>query len=49
MGRIGRNRGIMLLERLFKPRPARDAGRALYASAVSQARQPTMALGMGPN
>ena len=47
MCRIGRNRGIMLLERLFKPRPARDAGRALYASAVSQARQPTLYTDLG--
>jgi cytochrome b pre-mRNA-processing protein 3 len=30
----------MLLERLFRPRPAREAGRALYAFAVAQARRP---------
>ena len=32
----------MLLERLFKPRPAREAGRALYAQAVAQARTPAL-------
>lgn len=30
----------MVLERLFRPRPARDAGRTLYARVVAQARQP---------
>ena len=30
----------MVLERLFRPRPAREAGRALYAHVVAQARQP---------
>lgn len=30
----------MVLERLFRPRPARAAGRALYARVVEQARQP---------
>ena len=32
----------MLLERLFRPRPAREAGRALYALAVAQARTPAL-------
>jgi cytochrome b pre-mRNA-processing protein 3 len=30
----------MVLERLFRPRPAREAGRTLYARVVAQARQP---------
>ncbi|HEY9219742.1 MAG TPA: ubiquinol-cytochrome C chaperone family protein, partial [Phenylobacterium sp.] len=30
----------MILDRLFRPRPARDAGRALYAVAVAEARRP---------
>jgi len=30
----------MVLERLFRPRPARAAGRALYARVVDQARRP---------
>jgi cytochrome b pre-mRNA-processing protein 3 len=30
----------MVLERLFRPRPAREAGRALYTRVVTQARQP---------
>ena len=30
----------MLLDRLFRPRPAMAAGRALYALAVAQARTP---------
>lgn len=32
----------MILERLFRPRPAHTAGRTLYASAVDQARQPAL-------
>jgi len=32
----------MLLERLFRPRPAREAGKALYAAAVGQARKPAL-------
>src|SRR5690242_3850485 len=40
MDGFGRNRGVMVLERLFRPRPARDAGKALYARVVAQARQP---------
>jgi cytochrome b pre-mRNA-processing protein 3 len=31
-----------MLNRLFKPRPAAVAGRALYASAVAQARTPAL-------
>jgi cytochrome b pre-mRNA-processing protein 3 len=42
MERIGRNRGIMLLDRLFRPRPATAAGRALYARAVEQSREPAL-------
>lgn len=30
----------MILERLFRPRPAREAGRRLYAEVVRQARTP---------
>ncbi len=30
----------MILERLFRPRPAREAGRRLYADVVRQARRP---------
>jgi len=30
----------MILERLFRPKPARIAGQKLYAGVVSQARQP---------
>lgn len=30
----------MLLDRLFRPRPARSVGRALYARAVAQSREP---------
>src|SRR6185437_16619511 len=40
MGRFGRNRGVMVLERLFRPRPAQAAGRSLYALVVAQARRP---------
>jgi cytochrome b pre-mRNA-processing protein 3 len=42
MERIGRNRGVMLLDRLFRPRPALNAGRALYARAVEQSREPAL-------
>src|SRR5258708_26135704 len=42
MERIGRNRGIMLLHRLSRPRPALGAGRALYARAVEQSRSPAL-------
>src|SRR5437764_15482681 len=42
MERIGRNRGVMLLDRLFRPRPALAAGRALYARAVDQSRAPSL-------
>ena len=37
----------MLLERLFRPRPAREAGRALYARAVEQARRPALYADLG--
>jgi cytochrome b pre-mRNA-processing protein 3 len=37
----------MVLERLFRPRPAREAGRALYARAVDQARQPVFYADLG--
>lgn len=36
----GESEAVLLLKRLFKPRPARQLGRALYAGAVTQARQP---------
>jgi cytochrome b pre-mRNA-processing protein 3 len=42
MERIGRNRGAMLLDRLFRPRPALAAGRALYGHAVEQSRSPAL-------
>jgi cytochrome b pre-mRNA-processing protein 3 len=42
MERIGRNRGVMLLDRLFRPRPALGAGRTLYARAVEQSRTPAL-------
>jgi cytochrome b pre-mRNA-processing protein 3 len=42
MERIGRNRGVMLLDRLFRPRPSQAAGRALYARAVDQSRAPAL-------
>jgi cytochrome b pre-mRNA-processing protein 3 len=47
MDGIGRNRGDMLLERLFRPRPAREAGRALYTRAVEQSRTPALYADLG--
>jgi cytochrome b pre-mRNA-processing protein 3 len=44
---IGRNRGVMLLDRLLRPRPAVAAGRALYARAVEQARAPGLYADLG--
>lgn len=32
----------MILDRLFRPKPARTAGRALYAACVEQARSPKL-------
>ena len=32
----------MIFDRLFRPRPAQAAGRALYANAVDQARRPSL-------
>ncbi|MFI4966500.1 MAG: ubiquinol-cytochrome C chaperone family protein [Caulobacterales bacterium] len=37
----------MLLDRLFRPRPARAAGRALYARAVEQSREPALYADLG--
>jgi cytochrome b pre-mRNA-processing protein 3 len=37
----------MLLDRLFRPRAAKDAGRALYARVVEQARQPALYQALG--
>jgi cytochrome b pre-mRNA-processing protein 3 len=37
----------MLLERLFRPRPTREAGRGLYAGAVAQARAPALYADLG--
>ena len=37
----------MLLDRLFKPRPSREAGRALYARVVEQSRTPAFYREMG--
>lgn len=36
----GENEASMILDRLFRPRPARLAGQALYAAAAAQARRP---------
>jgi cytochrome b pre-mRNA-processing protein 3 len=36
-----------MLKRLFKPRPAQTAGRALYALAVAQSRNPTFFTDLG--
>jgi cytochrome b pre-mRNA-processing protein 3 len=36
-----------MLHRLFKPRPAQAAGRALYARAVAQARAPALYADLG--
>jgi cytochrome b pre-mRNA-processing protein 3 len=47
MERIGRNRGVMLLDRLFRPRQALGAGRALYARAVAQSREPALYADLG--
>jgi cytochrome b pre-mRNA-processing protein 3 len=47
MERIGRNRGVMLLDRLFRPRPALVAGRALYARAVEGSRAPALYAELG--
>jgi cytochrome b pre-mRNA-processing protein 3 len=44
---IGRNRGVMLLDRLFRPRPALAAGRALYARVVQQSRTPALYSDLG--
>ena len=37
----------MLLDRLFRPRPALAAGRALYARAVEQSREPALYVDLG--
>lgn len=37
----------MILERLFRPRAAQEAGRALYAAAVAEARQPRLYAELG--
>lgn len=37
----------MLLDRLFRPRPALAAGRALYVRAVEQSREPGLYAGLG--
>lgn len=37
----------MQLDRLFRPRPARAAGHALYVSAVAQSRLPTLYAELG--
>lgn len=36
-----------MLKRLFKPRPAQVAGRALYASVVAQSREPALYARLG--
>ena len=37
----------MLLDRLFRPKPAQTMGRALYAQVVEQARKPALYAAMG--
>lgn len=37
----------MILARLFRPRAAQEAGRALYAGAVAEARQPRLYADLG--
>jgi len=37
----------MLLDRLFRPRPAKEMGRALYASVVDQSRAPGLYADLG--
>src|SRR4051812_2446073 len=37
----------MLLDRLFRPRPAQSMGRALYAQVVEQARRPALYQDLG--
>ena len=37
----------MLLDRLYRPRPALSAGRALYARAVAQSREPSLYADLG--
>ncbi|MDD3836786.1 MAG: ubiquinol-cytochrome C chaperone family protein [Phenylobacterium sp.] len=37
----------MILDRLFRPRAAQEAGRALYAAAVAEARQPRLYAELG--
>lgn len=37
----------MILDRLFRPRPAQEAGRTLYAAAVAEARQPRLYADLG--
>ena len=37
----------MILDRLFRPRAAQEAGRALYAAAVAEARQPRLYADLG--
>jgi cytochrome b pre-mRNA-processing protein 3 len=38
----GENEADMILDRLFRPKPAQTAGRALYAACVEQARTPKL-------
>ena len=37
----------MILDRLFRPKPAQTVGRALYAGVVDQARKPALYEGLG--
>jgi cytochrome b pre-mRNA-processing protein 3 len=46
-GLIGRNRGVMLLDRLFRARPTQAVGRALYQRVVDQARTPRLYAELG--
>lgn len=38
----GENEAVMLLDRIFRPKPAVVAGRALYAACVEQSRSPRL-------
>jgi cytochrome b pre-mRNA-processing protein 3 len=44
---IGRNRGVMLLDRLFRPRPAKAVGQTLYQRVVDQSRTPALYADLG--
>jgi len=43
----GENEAVMLLDRIFRPKPAVVAGRALYAACVEQSRTPVIYEALG--